>query len=706
MTIEIETDQPARVHEFASALLREAPMAAQIEKCAITEMPGLAGYLGFSIALSGVSSGRFTLVSADLATCAECLSEIEDPTARRFGYPFTNCTNCGPRYSITEAVPYDRARTTMREFEMCDACAAEYADVSDRRFHAEPIACPRCGPNLSVDLATVVQHLERGDIVAIKGLGGFQLACDAFCVDAIERLRLRKHRSRKPFAVMMRNLQTIERHCCVNAAERDLLSCPSAPIVLLRLRAPCDLPAVLAPGIDEAGVMLPYTPLHHLLFQRSSLNCLVMTSGNISEEPIVVTNPEAERRLAGLADFIVAHNRDIFMRVDDSVARVIEGAPRILRRARGYAPGAIPLHFDADEVLGAGAELKNTFCITKSRYAIVSQHIGDLENAETLEFFEETLANLSRVYHAQPRIIAHDLHPDYLSTRWALSRREPKLAVQHHHAHIASCMAENGINERVIGVAFDGTGYGTDGAIWGGEFLLCDYRGFKRAAHLRSVPLIGGDRAAREPWRMAASYLFDAIGPECFRLDLPCWSAAAPSTWKIVERLLARPALLTSSCGRLFDAISSLCGVSQVNSYEGESAILLEAAARSVSSPAYPYCVSSAAYPWEIDFRPMVRQITKDIAAGRSPAGIAQSFHETTANMVVEVCGKLRESTGVNRVCLSGGSFQNVTLLLRTSGLLRLSGFDVALHSQVPPNDGGISLGQAVIAAAYLHERG
>jgi hydrogenase maturation protein HypF len=428
-----------------------------------------------------------------------------------------------------------------------------------------------------------------------------------------------------------------------------------------------------------------------------------MTSGNLSEEPIVTANSEAHRVLAPIADTILTHDRGIFMRVDDSVARVIEGVPRVLR-ARGYAPGALELPFEAEDVLGAGAELKNTLCITKSRYAIMSQHIGDLENVETLAFFEETLANLRRVYRADPRLVAHDLHPDYLSTRWALARPEPKLAVQHHHAHVASCMAENGIDERVIGVAFDGTGYGLDGQIWGGEFLVCDYHGFKRAAHLRYVPLIGGDRAARESWRMAAAYLFDALGPDCFRLELPCWREAPPTTLKIIERLLSRPARMTSSCGRLFDAIASLCGISQTNSYEGESAILLEAAASSVENRAYTYHVSDGAFPWIIDLRPMVRQITNDLRAGLSTRAIAHYFHETTANMITAVCGKLREGTGVNRVCLSGGSFQNVMLLTRAAGLLRQGGFEVLLHSQAPPNDGGISLGQAAIAAAHLRK--
>jgi hydrogenase maturation protein HypF len=701
LIVEIETDRA--VQPFLQALQSEAPRAARIARCDVEELAPAAGYRDFQILASPARDRRFTLISADLATCPECIAEIRDPTARRFAYPFTNCTNCGPRYSITVSTPYDRANTTMRPFPLCAACAREYADPADRRFHAEPIACPACGPVLSVDLAVITAALTAGAIVALKALGGFQLACDAFATAAVEALRTRKRRSRKPFALMLRDLAAVRRYCAVSPAEEEALCSAAAPIVLLSLRNPSSFPGI-APGLREVGVMLPCTPLHHLLFS-DALTCLVMTSGNRSEEPIVIHNHEARHTLGPLADLVVTHNRDIFMRVDDSIQRIFEDRPRTLRRARGFAPEAIPLACESAEVLACGAELKSSFCLTKGRFAILSQHIGDLENFETLQFFEETLRNLQSVYQAAPRLIAHDLHPDYLSSRWALARPEPKLAVQHHHAHIASCMAENGLAGPVIGVAFDGSGFGPDGHIWGGEFLVCDFTGFTRAAHLRYVPLPGGDRAAREPWRMAASYLFDALGPDYRSFDLPCWQAAPSSTWKLLDRIIvrmiARPTLLTSSCGRLFDAVAAITGISDVNTFEGESAMLLEAAASTDDTDHYKITLEPSGI---VDPRAMLAQIAREIASGASPARVAARFHNSVAHVINLVCGQVRERNGLDKVCLSGGVFQNFTLLTRSVDRLRRSGFQVYLHSQVPPNDGGISLGQAVIAAHSLSQ--
>jgi len=702
LIIEIDSHEEGEALSFLKALRAEAPPAARVERCLLEQIPLVSRYPDFRITPSAARDKSFTLTSPDLATCAQCLEEILNPADRRFHYPFTNCTNCGPRYSITRSTPYDRANTTMKRFPLCAECAAEYADPADRRFHAEPVACPVCGPQLSMELSDAIAAFEAGQILAIKGLGGFQLACDAFRPEAVDELRIRKRRSRKPFAVMMRDLATVERYCILDETDRQLLSQPAAPVVLLAMShsipGNAAFPPCIAPGLRQIGVMLPYTPLHHLLFTGRVL-CMVMTSGNISEEPIVTQNDEAVAKLSPLADRLLMHDRDIFMRVDDSVARTFEGLPRVLRRARGYAPGAIALLHEVGEVLATGAQLKNTFCITKGRYAIPSQHIGDLENYETLQFFEETLNNLQSVYQAKPRLIAHDLHPDYLTTRWSLARSEPKLAVQHHHAHIASCMAENGLREQVIGVAFDGTGFGTDGQIWGGEFLLCDYHGFQRRAHLRYVALPGGDRAARQGWRMAAAHLYDAIGPEFRRLDLPC---PIPS-WNLIEQMIRKPALRTSSCGRLFDAVSAICGISLESSYEGESAMLLEAAAAETNATeAYIIDLDTQTVPWTIDTRPMIRQIAEQIASGRSPQAVARCFHNSIALMIETVCGKLRERNGVDNVCLSGGTFQNFTLLSSTAALLRRGGFQVYLHSQVPPNDGGISLGQAVIGAAFL----
>lgn len=708
LIVEIETNDAQSARSFREALETQAPPAARISRVRIEECTELAGYVSFQILASAARNQQFTLTSADLATCAECLTEIKTPGGRRFRYPFTNCTNCGPRYSITLSMPYDRANTTMEEFPMCPACAREYCDPADRRFHAEPIACPLCGPQLGIDLSNVIRALEQGRLVALKGLGGYQLACDAFCAQAVDKLRIRKRRSRKPFAIMARDMDTLDKYCVVTEPERQMLLSPAAPIVLLKRIERDRFAPGLGPGLGHLGVMLPYTPLHHLLFE-GSLECLVMTSGNISEEPIVTQNNAAREKLAPLVDIVVEHNRDIFMRVDDSVTRLFEGAPRLLRRARGYAPEAMSLGRDVGEVLAVGAELKNTFCFTKGSFAILSQHIGDLENHETLQFFEETLSNLQSVYQSEPRLIAHDSHPDALSTRWALGRPEPKIAVQHHHAHIASCMAENGLDGQVIGVAFDGTGWGADGQIWGGEFLVCDYASYTRWAHLRYVALPGGDQAIRQAWRMAAAHLYDALGPDCRILDLPCWRAAPGATWNVLERLIQRPALRTSSCGRLFDAVSSLCGISQESSYEGESAMLLEEAAAAANDETYSlpdqmYALPLIAdqFPWIIDTRPMISRIAQEIASGRSVSKVSRCFHDSIAHMIERACSKIRETNSMDKVCLSGGAFQNFTLLAQASEQLRRSGFQVFLHSKVPPNDGGLSLGQAVIAVTYL----
>jgi hydrogenase maturation protein HypF len=645
----------------------------------------------------------FTLVPADLATCSECLSEVLDVSQRRGGYAFTNCTNCGPRYSITKQLPFDRANTTMSVFRMCAQCAAEYGDPANRRFHAEPIACPACGPQLLLNgapanLDEALAQLAAGRILAIKGIGGYQLACDAFNIDAVNRLRQRKRRGRKPFALMMRDLETVARYCVVDRLETSVLCGREAPVVLLPLRAREVFSSGIVSGLGEVGVMLPYTPLHHLLL-RGSISCLVMTSGNISEEPIVTDNLDAAQRLSGIADCILSHNRDIFMRVDDSVVHVFEDRPRLVRRARGYAPNALRLATVCPDVLAVGAELKNTFCLIHGNHAILSQHIGDLENLETMRFFNETLNNFQQTYGIRPQIIAHDLHPDYLSTHWAMERPEQRVAVQHHHAHIASCMAENGIDGQVIGVAFDGAGYGTDGQVWGGEFLVCDYAGFERVAHLRYVPLPGGDRAAREPFRMAAAHLYDALGPASYEMDLPCWQAMNTTQRSVIKRLVQNPGIRTSSCGRLFDAVASICGVSQENSYEGESAMLLEAAA-GMAFGAYEITLLTTTTPWQLDTRRMISEIAKDVAAGCSPAVISWRFHEGLAQAISAVCVRLRHRTSLRRVCLSGGTFQNMTLLRATLARLRKAEFEVLLHSEVPANDGGLSLGQALIAAA------
>jgi hydrogenase maturation protein HypF len=693
LVTEVEGSAEA-VGRFAEAIRAEAPPLAWIQEMTVEELP-LEGGQGFEIRHSALETGEFALISPDVATCPECLRDGRDPGNRRFGYPFTNCTNCGPRYTIIRDIPYDRASTTMASFRMCAECRWEYDDPSNRRFHAQPNACPVCGPELSGELEEARRRLAAGEIVAIKGLGGYHLACDPRNGAAVDRLRARKRRSDKPFALMARDLAAVEALCEVSDADRAALTGWRRPIVLLPRRASTHLPEAIAPGNRTLGVMLPYTPLHHLLFGGADFDALVMTSGNISEEPIVVDNAQARERIGGVADWFLTHNRDIYMRTDDSVVRTFEGRERVLRRSRGYAPQTLDLGRTVPEMLACGGELKNVFCLTKGRHAILSQHIGDLENYETLKFFEETLGNLKKLFRVEPRVVAHDLHPGYLSTQYALGLEGlPKIGVQHHHAHIASCMAENGLDGQVIGVAFDGTGYGTDGAIWGGEFLVAGYAGFERRAHLRYIPLAGGDAAVRQPWRPALAYLMDALGP-----DAP-FTAAPEGHVRVVRRMIAGRVntVQTSSCGRLFDAVASLIGLRQEVNFEGQAAIELETIAEDGCRERYAYGIDGSG-PWEVDFRPAIEEIVRDVSAGVARACMAAKFHNALADATVEVCRRIAAESQLRRVCLSGGTFQNVRLLGAAAAGLRAAGLEVVLHAQAPPNDGGIALGQAAIAA-------
>jgi hydrogenase maturation protein HypF len=605
---------------------------------------------------------------------------VLDPGDRRYRYPFTNCTDCGPRYTIVEDIPYDRPNTTMRAFAMCAECRAEYDDPGDRRFHAQPNACPRCGPAVSVEIAEVQRRLAAGEIVAIKGLGGFHLACDGRNGAAVARLRARKRRSEKPFAVMGRDLAAVSAVCVVEAADRAALEGPEHPIVVMEQRG-AEL-AHCAPGNRTLGAMLPYTPLHVLLFDGAPYDVLVMTSGNLSEEPIVTSNEEARRQLAGVADAFLTHDRDIHMRADDSVVRTFGGSARLLRRSRGFAPRTIDLGRAMPEMLACGADLKNTFCLTKGTHAILSPHIGDLDDYETQQFFEETLGNLRRLFRVTPRVVAHDLHPLYASTRFALAMEGvERVAVQHHHAHVASCMAENGLDGDAIGVAFDGTGYGTDGRIWGGEFLVARYGGFERYDHIRYFPLAGGDAAVHEPWRSAVAFGHVPAG-------------APEASVRVVRRMIETGVntVETSSCGRLFDAVAAIVGLRSFVTFEAQAAIELEM----VADPA-----EEGVYPREgLDFRSVVDAV----AADGSPVGVRSArFHNTVAEAVAETVGRMRRETGLRRVCLSGGVFQNQFLLRRTVGLL--GGFEVFLHAAVPANDGGIALGQAAVAGVIHTDR-
>ena len=725
---------------FQQRLGAELPPLAQIDELAVRDV-NPCGELEFSIRQSAPADGQFVLVSPDVATCADCWSDSTRPDGqrhdgRRWGYPFTNCTNCGPRYTIIRDIPYDRPHTTMAGFQMCAECQAEYDDPRNRRFHAQPNACPQCGPGLALVrqgdawpesnlvfssgsqsreiLANVRGLLRAGRIIAVKGLGGFLLCCDAENDQAVRMLRSRKRRSDKPFALMARDVEAIRTFCSVSPDDVEALCGPERPIVVLSRHPGARIAAAVAPGNDTVGVMLPYTPLHALLFGDSpslphesaapEFTALVMTSGNISEEPIVISNEDAWQRLGTVADWFLFHNRDIYMRVDDSVVRTFAGRTRTLRRSRGYVPRPIDLGFPMREVLACGAQLKNTFCLTKDRYAILSQHIGDLENYETMCFFEETLENLQKLFRVTPTIIAHDLHPHYMSTRFALALpRVEKVGVQHHHAHIASCMAENGLKEKVIGVAFDGTGYGTDGQIWGGEFLVADFAGFERRAHLRCVPLAGRDAAVRQPWRAALGHLRETFGERSLPQDLPMWQHVPAKHVALVQTMLARGVntVNTSSCGRLFDAVASLIGLRHEVNFEGQAAIELEIAARgnSDAEQCYPFSIDSGE-PWQIDVRPMIEAIVRDRAAATGVGLMAARFHNTLASIILEVCLRLRRQDQLDRVCLSGGTFQNMLLLQRTVAALTGGGFRIYLHSVVPPNDGGISLGQARIANA------
>ena len=690
--VEIEAEGAA-LETFLAELRSGAPALARIAEIELADLDAR-HTTGFEILRSAGPAGDFGLVPPDIATCDDCLRDFTQPDNRRYRYPFTNCTNCGPRYTIIRDVPYDRAATTMAGFRMCAACEAEYHDPSDRRYHAQPNACAECGPQISDSLDHVREWLRGGEVVAIKGLGGYHLACDASNGTAVRRLRERKKRGDKPFAVMVRGLKEAERLCTVSAEERALVTGPRRPIVLLRKKPEGDLPNV-APSNPNLGLILPYTPLHHLLFEGAGFDALVMTSGNLSEEPIV-SREEDLARLGGMADRFLTHNRPIRTAVDDSVVRVFRGRPMVLRRSRGYAPAPIDLGRAVPDLTAAGGELKNTFCLTTGHYAILSQHIGDLENYETLLFFRETLDHMRRFFRVRPEAVAHDLHPGYLSTRAAMEMDLPRIGVQHHHAHAASCMAEHRLEGTTIGVAFDGTGYGTDGAIWGGEVLVCDYARFERRYHLRYVPLAGGDAGAREPWRAALAYLRDA---GLAGADAPALEALDGRKLRVVERMIERrvQTVNTSSCGRLFDAVSALLGVCLENRYEAEAAMELEAAAEG-GGPHFGFELNGE----EIDMRQTIRELMAAQRAGEATATMAARFHGTLARAIAAACIAVRASDGLGRVCLSGGSFQNVRLLEGTIGELERAGFEVYWHSEIPPNDGGISLGQAAIACAVV----
>jgi hydrogenase maturation protein HypF len=782
--VSIEVEGPAEaVDDFVSRLPREAPRLARITQLAAHDIPARADG-EFRILPSQAGEDRRVLISPDVAICDDCLRELFNPSDRRFHYPFINCTNCGPRYTIVRDIPYDRARTSMAVFPMCADCQREYEDPFDRRFHAQPNACWKCGPQVELwdaagaslvpvnyraptrgaltdAIGEAAARLKAGYVVAVKGLGGFHLAVDATNPAAVSRLREGKRRVEKPFAIMAPSLEAVESLCQLNEASRALLSSPERPIVLLRKRSPNPVADLVAPFNLEYGVFLPYTPLHYLLFAAGRFQALVMTSGNISEEPIAIDNAEAVARLRGIADFFLVHNRDILLRCDDSVVRVSSvaqtSAPpwrevcgsahaaldkpghtqaiQLLRRSRGYVPVPVFLNRDLPPILAVGGELKNTICLTKNRHAFLSQHIGDLENLESYGFFETTIARFKRILEVEPQLLAYDLHPDYFSTRWALGQTHlQRVGVQHHHAHIASCMAENHLDGNVIGIALDGTGYGTDGAVWGGEILLATYADFERVAHLDYIPMPGGAAAITEPWRMAVSYLYKHFGDAFLDLDIPfvreldagvqghpvaqSLGPAAQSRLpargqaaghvplrkqvavllRMAERGVNSP--LTSSCGRLFDAVSALAGIRRRVNYEAQAAIELEAAiAGDNEDAAYPFELRPDGTGWIIGTAPLFAALVNDLKCGVPAGVVSRRFHEGFAEVLARVARLIAAKTGVNIVCLSGGSFQNVFLLEQLKRRLEGDGLNVFTHSEVPCGDGGLSLGQALVAA-------
>jgi len=702
----------AQIAAFEQDLAAKSPPLAHIVE--ITRQPAnLNNFAGFAIVQSKDETEISTLISPDVSVCDDCRAELFDPADRRYHYPFINCTNCGPRYTIIDDIPYDRPKTSMRHFKMCAQCQAEYDDPANRRFHAQPNACAACGPRVALydnlkggigpqdPIMQAAELLKKGCILAIKGLGGFHLAVDAANSEAVRRLRNRKLREEKPLALMSYDLAAIRRYAEVDPDEEHLLSSIQRPIVLVKKKLSGLICEAVAPRNRYFGVMLPYTPLHYLLLEHD-FTALVMTSGNLSEEPIAIDNDEAFKRLAGIADFFLVHNREIYLRSDDSIVKQTAGARRFIRRSRGFVPIPVFLRKKVPPILACGAELKNTICLTKQDKAFLSQHIGDLENIATYDFLKLTAGHLKRILDIHPEIVACDQHPDYLSTRFAREQTAtPLIQVQHHHAHIVSCMAEHKLDGAVIGLAFDGTGYGTDGAVWGGEILIVEAHDFTRAGHLAYVAMPGSTAAIKEPWRMAVSYLQDAYGPGVGGLNLPGLEGLEREKLTVVSEMIAKGinSPPTSSLGRLFDGVAAICGIRRRVNFEGQAAMELEMLAAESAESIYDY-------EWDrgsvrrILPAPIIRGLVADIRNGVSLPEIGAKFHQTLICLFADLCEALRRENALNRVVLSGGCFQNATLLTGLIRKLKQNGFEVFSHEKVPTNDGGISLGQAVVAAA------
>jgi hydrogenase maturation protein HypF len=701
--IGLRTD-PAALDRFIGQIRQQAPAASRIESLSV-EMAPPEDFSGFSIIESENMSGAVTEVSPDIAVCKDCLADMKGQS-NRIDYPFLNCTNCGPRFTIIKELPYDRDRTTMQDFVMCPACRHEYEDVLDRRFHAQPTACSDCGPEYTLVKGTerirgihkiislTASLIDQGGIVAIKGLGGFFLACDALNQAAVKRLRESKHREGKPFAVMFSNLEEARQFCEISDAEASLLGSWRRPIVILKEKNG------LAPGVSNGfatiGTMLPYMPFHFLLFEQMKTRVIVLTSGNLAEEPILIDNQQAEDILGPVSDAVLHYNRAIHNRTDDSVAMVVREQTRLLRRSRGYVPNPVHTRSSVEGIFAAGAELVNCFCLGKGKQAIMSQHIGDLKNFETLSFYRETIDRFRNLFRLEPRLVACDQHPDYLSTRYARELGLPLVAVQHHHAHIASVIAEHGVTEPVIGVSFDGTGLGDDQCIWGSEFLVCDLDGYTRLAHLEYVPMPGGDRATLEPWRMAVSYLYRIYGRGLLDMDLPFLKkldlATVEKVIQAIEKNVNCP--LTSGAGRVFDAASALLDLCTRSSFHAEAPMRLENMVVPITREAYPYDDGTG-----ISMAPAFRAMVDEVMDGVDVGLISTKFHNTVAEIIINRVASISRESGIRTVVLSGGSFQNRYLSSQVESDLLDDQFRVLVPRQLPSNDGGIALGQLVIAA-------
>jgi len=713
------------IEKFIENLKERPPPLAKIKKIESKTL-SIKGYKDFRIRDSKKEDKKIALVSPDMATCDDCREELLNPYDRRYLYPFINCTNCGPRFTITKELPYDRKNTTMKKFKMCEKCISEYENPEDRRFHAQPNACEECGPHIQLienkggevegdPIERAIDLLKRGYIVAIKGLGGFHLASNAEDSKAVRILRERKKRPHEPFALMAGEISVIRKFTYLSNFEEEFLKSPKAPILLLRKKENCSLPEEIAPNNRFLGFMLPYTPLHILLFQKpEEIRVLIMTSGNRKGDPMIFKNEEALSQLGDIADYFLLHNRDIHIQADDSVARIFpkEERPLLIRRSRGYVPEPIKSPVNAEKnILGCGAHLKNTFSLSRKDEIFISHHIGNLESPEAFKAYQRGIEHFIHLFDTNPDVVVVDRHPEYLSTkfgkRWAKENNKVIVEVQHHHAHIASCLVDNGINRKVIGIAWDGTGFGDDGAIWGGEFLIASLGEYKRKAHLKYIPLPGGEKAVREPWRMAVAYLYEVLGEDFLDLDMDFLHSLNREKWKAIKIMLDKKinSPLTSSMGRLFDAISSLVGIRNKITYLGQAAIELEMSIGEEEKGSYHFDIERDEEIYIIDPAPVISSVVQDLIKGIEPSIIATRFHRGLVEMIIEVSNLIREETSLNEVALSGGVLLNLFIRKFATQRLREEGFFVYNHSKIPPNDGGISVGQVAIAESKFSQK-